>query len=461
MKVFWLVVVLLASAPLAFAQSSFPAGQVIEKIPVLTSDQSYAAYLPANYTSEKSWPTVFCLDPRARGKFALERFVKAAEKYGYIVLCSNNSRNGLDGPTISQIFTDFWADAHQRFNIDQNRTYAAGFSGGARLASTFASRCRGCLTGVILAGAGFPGDTQPEAKTPFACYGIVGTDDFNFGEFLDLEKKYRELSLPYHIESFAGGHEWAPELNLQRALAWFTLQAMKAGTVVKDEAFIDEQFSARTLLAETELAATDNGTALRSFQSLVRDFQALRDTTVAARKVDQIQKTFDSRKEEKAEDELVRRQLKEVGEILSLWMKAPAPDETVSARYEAKSRIAEWRKKKDVAEDSRERRLARRILSHLLIQSFEAAQPLINQGKNYSVALANYQLAREIDPKNVGIVYEIARMYALKRDKKAAVEALEEAVALGFKDVTRIKSEEAFGILAIEPRFQKLLDSLR
>jgi poly(3-hydroxybutyrate) depolymerase len=453
MRVLLVVAVLLASTTMA-------AGQIIEKVQVLNTDQSYAAYLPSNYTPQKSWPTVFCLDPRARGKFALERFVKAAEKYGYIVVCSNNSRNGLNWGTISQIFTDFWTDAHQRFNIDQNRTYAAGFSGGARLSSTFASRCRGCLTGVILAGAGFPSDIQPDAKSPFSCYGIIGIDDFNYGEFIDMGKKYRELSSPYHIATFTGGHEWAPEIKLEQALAWFTLQAMKAGTAAKDDTFVDEQLSVRMKEAEDDLAAQRNQDAFRSFQSIVRDFQGLRDTKPAAAKLEQLQKGFDSKKEEKADEELVRRQLREAGEIRSLWMKTLIPDDSGSSRYEAKSRLSEWRRKKDVADDSRERRLARRILSHLLVQSFEAAQTAISQGKDYSTALSNYQFAREIDPKNFSVVYEIARMHALKRDKKPAIEALENAAELGFKDVARMKSEEAFNILATEPRFQKLLQTM-
>lgn len=48
-------------------------------------------------------------------------------------------------------------------------------------------------------------------------------------------------------------------------------------------------------------------------------------------------------------------------------------------------------------------------------------------------------------------------MYALNRDKKAALQTLDEAVALGFKDQARIKSDEAFAVLAGEARFQKLL----
>src|SRR6185436_3665884 len=143
---------------------------------------------------DKPWPTVFCFDPRARGKVAIERFAEAADKLGYIVVCSNNSRNGLNWTTVADIFSNFWDDVHSRLHVDEKRTFAAGFSGGSRLATTFASRCRGCLAGVIGSGAGFPGDIAPDAKAPFAYYGIVGIDDFNFGEMWQLEKRLGKLT---------------------------------------------------------------------------------------------------------------------------------------------------------------------------------------------------------------------------------------------------------------------------
>ena len=131
----FLVAALLLWFSIAFSQAptgqSLQVGKVTENLVVQSHpDQSYAVFLPGNYTPDKAWPTVFCLDPRARGKSAIERFVQGAEKYGYVVLCSNNSRNGLNWPTIAEIFTNFWDDAHTRFNIDEKRTFAAGFSGG-------------------------------------------------------------------------------------------------------------------------------------------------------------------------------------------------------------------------------------------------------------------------------------------------------------------------------------------
>jgi dienelactone hydrolase len=461
------IVVLVATFFLCFhtsfsqtTDSAIQLGKVTDKVVVQSyPDQSYAAFLPAGYSPDRSWPTVFCFDPRARGRLVIERFVQAAEKHGYIVLCSNNSRNGLTGQAVAQIFTDFWDDAHARFSIDKNRTYAAGFSGGARLATTFASRCRGCLAGVIGAGAGFGADIAPDEKTPFAYFGIVGVDDFNFGEMWELEKRLGQLRAPYRFENFGGGHEWAPQEKIEQAFAWLTLQAMKSGVAPKDEKFIDEQFNVRSAAADQVLSGGHYVDALRAFSSIVRDFQAFRDVKLAANKLEQVSKTAELKKEVSTEEELYRRQLREAGEIRMLWMKPPNPDETVLPRSQATVRLADWRKKKELTVDSRDRRLARRILSHLTVESFETAQASL-RNNDYNQALTNLQLAKEIDPKNANTAFEIARVYALNRQKKPALQSLEEAVSLGFKDASRLKAEIAFSSLSDEPRYQKLLAAI-
>jgi len=435
-------------------------GVVTEKVVIPSHpDQSYAVYLPTNYTPDHSWPIVFCLDPRARGKTAIEHFVVGGEKYGYVVVCSNNSRNGLNWPLISDIFSNFWDDAHSRFNIDVKRTYAAGFSGGSRLASTFASKCQGCLAGVIGCGAGFPGEIEPNPKAPFAYFGIVGVDDFNFGEMWQLEKKFNNLTTPYHFETFSGGHEWPPRENIEQALAWLRLREIKPSTTTVDKNFLEDQLKLRLTTAEKLLASQQFVDAQRAFVSVVQDFQGLIDTADAKKKAEQLSKSGELKKAVVADEELYRRQLREAGEIRMLWMKPAEPDDTGLSHSEVTSRLSELKKKRDLTTDSRDRRLARRILTQLTIESYEAAQASL-RSSDYSPALVNLQLVEEIDPKSPNVSYEVARVYALKRQKKPALQSLEKAVSLGFKDGSRLKTDDAFNSLTDEPRFQKLLTTL-
>ena len=101
---------------------------------VAKPDQSYALYLPSHYVAGKRWPIVYAFDPDGRGNIPVELMQAAAERYGYIVVGSNNSRNGS-----WKVETDaaqaMLEDTHARLAIDDRRIYFAGFSGGARVAA--------------------------------------------------------------------------------------------------------------------------------------------------------------------------------------------------------------------------------------------------------------------------------------------------------------------------------------
>ena len=84
-----------SNAPANASAQKLPPGRLIEKVVSLDdATQSYALYLPSAYTPGKRWPILYCLDPLARGEVPVARFREAAERYGWIVAGSHNSRNG-------------------------------------------------------------------------------------------------------------------------------------------------------------------------------------------------------------------------------------------------------------------------------------------------------------------------------------------------------------------------------
>src|SRR5881397_653887 len=81
------------SAPVA--AQDLPRGQIINEVKCAADpSQSYALYLPSNYTPERAWSLLVGFHPAARGRAMVETYQAAAEKYGYVVAGSNNSRNG-------------------------------------------------------------------------------------------------------------------------------------------------------------------------------------------------------------------------------------------------------------------------------------------------------------------------------------------------------------------------------
>ena len=117
-----------------------PPGRIIERVVCKNSpDQTYALYLPSNYSPSRTWPLIAAFDPGARGTAPVQSFKDAAERYGYIVCGSNNSRNGPMARSTDAANAMF-GDLTARFAIDDKRVYLSGFSGGARVATTLAAR---------------------------------------------------------------------------------------------------------------------------------------------------------------------------------------------------------------------------------------------------------------------------------------------------------------------------------
>src|SRR6185295_12154557 len=125
---------LLVFPALVLAADEIPRGRIVNDVKCAAdSIRSYALYLPSNYSPERAWSLILAFDPRARGRAPVERFEAAAEKYGYIVAGSNNSRNGSWESSTASI-NAMSVDVGTRFAVDNKRIYTAGMSGGARVA---------------------------------------------------------------------------------------------------------------------------------------------------------------------------------------------------------------------------------------------------------------------------------------------------------------------------------------
>jgi predicted esterase len=204
-------------------QAQFPQGEIIEKVTCIANpEQSYALFLPPGYTPEKKWPILYAFDPLGRGSVPVQLFQNAAKEFGFILVGSNNSRNGIE---LNTIVETLWSDTRQRFAIDERRVYTSGFSGGARVASAVALNSRGTVAGVIAASGGPRPNFNALPVNQFTFFGTAGTEDFNFPEMQQLKRKMNEAGVTNRLAIFAGGHEWPPAEICGEAISWMEVQA--------------------------------------------------------------------------------------------------------------------------------------------------------------------------------------------------------------------------------------------
>ena len=421
--------------------------------------QSYALYLPSSYAPEKKWPILYCFDPLARGDVPVKLFRDAAEKYGWIVVGSHNSRNGPLKPSLDAT-SAMWEDTHARFSIDEARVYAAGFSGGARMAVRFGYLCRGCLAGVIANGAGFPTDIKFSAALPFHVFAIAGTDDFNFPEMKNLDEALGKLSLPHRLAIFDGAHTWAPADVCTDAVEWMELQAMKAGKRRRDEALIEQFWQKQMRRAREAEEANQVFETYKSYQIAVADFRGLRNVAEAEQKAARLQAMREVRKALDEEGEQGRRQHKLADELVALLEQRRDPNNGAVASISFRRAVEDLKRSARRAADTGERRVARRALNQVFAQFYEGATNLLQRRENYALAASSLAAAAELAPDNPQILYELACAYALNRDKQRAFDALRKAIEKGFKDVTDMARNDAFDALRKETEYQKLIESI-
>ena len=254
----------------AYGQN-LPRGQIIHDVKCAADpSQSYSLYLPSNYPPARTWPVLLGFDAGGRGRRALERFQSAAEKYGYIVAGSNNSRNGPweISMTAAKVMTN---DVVKRFSIDPKRMYATGQSGGARVAMRVALDTRQ-IAGVIASSAVDP-DEELRKTLPFPVFGTAGTEDFNY---LELRGFDRVVTTPHRVMIFEGVHSWLPFELATQGVEWMEIQGMKSGRRSRDEGLIDKILALRVAQAS---AQKNELSSYLAYNALAADFQGLRDVT--------------------------------------------------------------------------------------------------------------------------------------------------------------------------------------
>jgi predicted esterase len=216
---------------------TFENGKVIPHVICkAAAEQSYALYIPAKGNKEPL-PVIYFFDPHGDGSLPLDRYRSLAESYNFILIGSNNSKNGNDGPTSESIWNTLSGDSQKRLKINTNRIYLCGFSGGAKVAM-YAGLNHHEIKGVIANGAGIP-DVAGSANVHFTFTAIAGRGDMNMTDLVSITNDLDKTQIRHRLIYFDGIHEWAPENTMNIAFAGLQLDAMLEKLIPIDNTFID------------------------------------------------------------------------------------------------------------------------------------------------------------------------------------------------------------------------------
>jgi dienelactone hydrolase len=201
------------------------------------SEQTYDCYLPAKYTSSKKWPILYCFSPNANGRGFVTHYKDVCERHGWIVVASNNAKNGPWEP-IKAAMDAMWKDTQARFPTNPTRCYSTGWSGGSGVAFNLAVNHPQNFAGVIpiATGTGWE-QILPKLPKHVSVYFIMGDKDS--ADYVKM--KARELAERGHkteVKIFSGGHVWPKKEVVEGAVDWLEKISLKPTAAKQAEALM-------------------------------------------------------------------------------------------------------------------------------------------------------------------------------------------------------------------------------
>ncbi len=220
------------------AGNSIETGKIVNNQHSSTdTNTNYCYYLPQAYNGSDKLPIIFFLDPHANGSEPIKKYADLANKYKYILVASNNVKNGMPGNISMSEFQQMIQEAQHRFVFDEKRMFTAGFSGGAKLAMVFAQQLPEII-GVAACGGSIP--MNQNDKPGFYYVGIVGNQDFNYLETNQTFSLYDQNGFDFTSVIFDGDHMWPPKESFEMAFIGFNIYAIKLKRADKDKTWLDE-----------------------------------------------------------------------------------------------------------------------------------------------------------------------------------------------------------------------------
>lgn len=413
---------LLLALPL---QAAEPAGKLYKRVALRDyPDQFYAAWLPEG-AQERPFPLLVVLDPRGRALEAMDLFLPAAQRLGWIVVSSYESLSDEGSERNAVTMPALLAEIERKMLVAERRVYIAGFSGTSRTAYDLALRLGENAGGVIANCGGLPPGVLM-ARVPFAYFGATGTLDYNYAETLRLAEAQERLGATNRVEIFEGEHAWGPPAMMSRALYWLELQAIRNDLRPRDRALIAEIFAGDLAAAETRTPLE----RLAAYRQLERDFAGMLDLGM-----------LPARRAALEKDEAVRAARKERDDLLSLeegyrlkvaqWRQAFTQTELPLPLGRSMSMLLIPSLQKEAAGEGDAALSAQRRLRVAFSESNHYLPYRLEAGSQLRHAAASYELATQVRPESARAHVNLARAELRIGRQEEARKALSRALELG------------------------------
>ncbi len=431
-------------------EPSIECGKIIEHM-LCKKDKStnYALYLPSNYDSSKTYPVIIAFDAHGDGLIPVKLFKDEAEKFGYIVAGSNNSKNGLSLDVTNAIYQSMITDIRERFSINESRIYTAGFSGGSRVASSIAI-LNGGIAGVVGFSGGFPNLNQP-IKSKFDFLGVVGSSDFNFTEMTQLDKDLQTNGFTHYLLIFDGKHEWPKSEVIPDIFYWLEFCSYRNKLSPINEKVISD-FETKNQKEMDNCKSKNNAFGeYKLLQKIIGYLNNVKDIEKYKSRLNELEKSTKVQNELK----LVEIDAQKEQSLQNYYIDALNKNDIIWWEKEVK-KINNLITQNN---NNRQGFMYQRVLSYLSMAGYSFSNNILQSGQ-LDQAQHYISIYAIIDPENTNPQYFQAVLYSMKSDTAQVFKSLEKVIDLGFNDLNKMQNDVNFTKFQSMPEWIKLMDKI-
>ncbi|MEM7484621.1 MAG: alpha/beta hydrolase [Bacteroidota bacterium] len=430
-------------------------GKIIDSLVVNdTIPDTFSLYLPTNFTTTKKWPLLMVFDLDGKERQSMAMFLQAAEEEGYLLAAPKLSDTvPLSNNMISA--SNVLNKISRILPVNKSRVYTAGISSGGRFANLVPIFIKD-VAGTISAGASIANSDLLNPKRSFHFIGIIGKNDFNYTQMLNVEKVFDRFKFPNQILLYDEEQKWPDVKYFQKAMQLFTLSAMGKKLTPMDSSYIEKAFkedlakvnrlknSNKLLFAEQYMGE------MMSIYGVHKNLDSLRQVQKNLRR-DRVFKGM-----RRAENATFFKE-----SLLKEDYQYYIEEDVVTHNF---NNLGWWNyqmteiNKFISASSIYERQMGNRLLGYVNALAEDnidmvKSEPLIDED-----ALAFlYMLKTILEPENFEHYMNIISLSAKNEDYGTALFYLEEALKKGFDDKEKLYNLPDTGLFRITPKFNELV----
>ena len=269
---------IVASQPFFAQDINLRKGTIIDSVPISeTSKESFSLFLPTKFEANKNWPILFLFDMYGQNRRTMSMFLQAAENRGFILASPTQVHDSVSLSNNVLIAQRTIEKATGLLPVNSSRIYTGGHQGGGRFANLLPILIKN-IEGVLSINASLANTELLTGKVRFQHVVLVDPSNYTYPDVFQDAKILNKLRIPNFILDFKGSGGWPEHADLEKALWYFDLAAVKKQSVQIDKTEIEAQYKAEMDLVRS---LKDSGNYLMAEQetmAMIKAYRLLVDT---------------------------------------------------------------------------------------------------------------------------------------------------------------------------------------